>query len=144
MQVRSGAVNAGVADQTDHVAGLDLHARLHAAWDRGQVEVLRKHGAAAVGDPYIEAAVLRIRSSLHAVDDAGVRGQHRLAPGFTQVDPAVTVAALAGPIARALSAEHAGIADRHPPHRARAGMQPGAAAHSLRPAGARPHRSTLP
>ena len=91
---------------------LHVHAALEPARDRRQVEVLREHRAAAVGDAHELPAAIRVDAALHAVDDAVVDGVHVLAPDLAaEIDAAVAVAALRGAIARAHGAEHARIAD---------------------------------
>src|SRR5438874_8935161 len=112
-------LDPGVAEKANEVAHLDPHSGLDPARNRGQVEVLRVDGAAAVREADVEAAVLFVGAALHAIDDAVVGGVDRLAPDFAaEIDAAVAAAAFARAIARPLGAEDARVADRHAPHRA--------------------------
>src|SRR5439155_6077445 len=131
-------------EKPNEVAHLDPYAGLDPARDRGQVEVLREDGAAAVGDAHVEAAVLFVGAALHAFDDAVVGGVDRLAPDFAaDVDAAVAVAALGRAVAGALGAEDAAVADGHAARRTVERMEPGVGADLGQPLplGRRPARA---
>ena len=78
-----------------------------------------------VRNPHVMAAVIRIGTTLDAIDHAAVRRQNRLAPHLAQIDATVARSAFDRPVAGALGAEHTRVTDRHATHRPAQRMDPG-------------------
>src|SRR5262249_40577854 len=142
MKVRGRLLDAGVAEQANHVAGLDGNAGCKPARDGGQMEVLREHGAAAMREANVVAAALLVGSALHAIDHAVVRSVDVLAPDLAaDVDATVAIATFDRAIARSVGAEDAPIALRHAAERPRQRVDPGVVTQLVEPTGLgrRPH-----
>ena len=89
--------DARVAEEANHVPGLDPNTTDKAARNRRQMEVLREHHAAKVREAHVLAPALVVSTALHVIDDAVVHRVDVLAPQLTaEIDPAVTLVAARG------------------------------------------------
>ena len=128
-----GTANApAVAEEPDHVARLDVRSALQGARDRGQMEIPGEQGAVAVGDAHEAPAPIGVGSPLHDVDHPFMDRVHVLSIDLSaEIDPAMTVAALAGPVARSIGAEDPRIEPGHAAERTGQRMDPGVPSQRL-------------